>query len=232
MLIIMMLIDLGNTNAKIYTNGKVIKVATNQIYDYLTDERDIYLCSVVPSITSIIKDEYPNVKIIDNKHYKYMFVNSDKLMTKGVDRLIAAYGAVQTISKKVLVVDIGSCVTLDLVEGSNYIAGLIYPGFQMLENLLNEKIEQLPKGKYDEESIATDNQIYWANIYGFVGALNGMISNLLEEDCVIVFTGGSVLKFKEEYNLDLLEELKEYNPIYIPDLIKIGMEKYIKKSEF
>lgn len=228
----MILIDLGNTNAKIYMNGEVIKVATNQIYDYLTNARDVYLCSVVPSITSVIEDEYPDVKIIDNKHYKYMFENSELLGTKGVDRLIAAYGAIQTISKKVLVVDIGSCVTLDLVEENKYIAGLIYPGFQMLENLLDEKIEQLPKAKYSEQQIATDNQIYWANIYGFVGALNGMISNLINEDCKVVFTGGSVLKFKEEYNLDLLEVLNEYKPIYIPNLIKIGMEEYIRKSKF
>lgn len=228
----MRLIDLGNTNAKIYTNDEVIKVATHQIYDYLDSEEQIYLCSVVPKVTSVIEKEYPNVNIIDNKHYKNMFENSSQLMTKGVDRLIAAYGAVNTVSEKVLVVDIGSCVTLDLVEGSKYISGLIYPGFQMLENLLEEKIEQLPKAKYGEQKIATDNQIYWANIYGFVGALNSMIDNLITEQSIaVVFTGGSVIKFKEEYDFDLLRELKIYNPIYIPDLIKLGMEQYIEKGK-
>lgn len=229
----MILIDLGNTNAKIYTNSKMKKIATSEILKYLNSiDEEVLLCSVVPEYSKQIIEKYPNVELITSSDYHKMFDNDGKLDSKGADRIIAAYGAVKLISSKVVVVDIGTCVTVDVVDNRSYLSGFIYPGFLMIENLLDEKISQLPKPEYSETAINTTNQIYWANLYGFIGSLDKLIEvSIVDNDYQVVLTGGSVLKLKEEYNIDILVHLSKYNPVYIDDLIKKGLEIYVKENQ-
>lgn len=228
----MILIDLGNTNAKIFKADQVIKIASCEIFDYLDSYKNqkVLISSVVPSLTDRIKCAYPTVEFIESDMYHLMFDSAEQLASKGADRVIAAFGAVKLWGPRVVVCDIGTCVTLDVVADRRYISGLIYPGFVMLENLLNDKIEQLPKPEAGSGCVNTANQIYWANLYGFIGALSNMIEQSMSSGFQLVITGGSVLKLKEEYGLDILEELAKYRPIYSRELIKIGMEAYIKEK--
>lgn len=229
----MILIDLGNTNAKIYAGSKMRKIATSKILNYLDSvDEDVLLCSVVPEYSKQIIDKYPNVKLLTSSDYNKMFDNDGQLDSKGADRIIAAYGAVKLVNPKVVVVDIGTCVTVDVVNDRVYLSGFIYPGFLMIENLLDEKINQLPKPEYSDTAIQTANQIYWANLYGFIGSLDKLIEvSRTGNDFQVVLTGGSVLKLKEEYSIDLLVELSKYNPVYIDDLIKSGLEIYVKENQ-
>lgn len=222
----MILIDLGNTNAKIFDGEKITKIATSQIIDYLQSiTGQVLLCSVVPRYNQQITNMFPNARLITNKDYQLMFNNENhKLDTKGADRIVAAYSAVLKYGPKVVVVDIGTCVTIDVCDNDEYQAGLIYPGFVMVENLLNEKIEQLPKGERSETLISTSSQIYYASIYGFIGALQNMIKQLRpNNDYKIIVTGGSVAKFEEEYNIDLLAELGFDQLYFEKSLIKDGL---------
>lgn len=230
----MILIDLGNTNAKIYFEDKMKKIATNDIFEYLdTTSSPVLLCSVVPKLTEVIASRYPNVQIIEKEDYNTMFDNQGQLDSKGADRIIAAFAAVKLYGPKVVVVDIGTCVTVDVVNERKYLSGLIYPGFLMLENILDEKVSQLPKPKAGSSSIATANQIYFANIYGFIGSIDKMIEMSMPDTDIgykLVVTGGSVLKLNEEYGVDILDHLKKYKPIDCRNLIKLGMEYYIKEK--
>ncbi len=227
----MIVIDLGNTNAKIYNQDKVTKIATSQIIDYLqTTTEEVLLCSVVPRYNKQITTMFPNVRLITKDDYKLMFNNDDQMLdTKGADRIVAAYSAVINYGPQVVVVDIGTCVTIDVCDGNQYQAGLIYPGFVMVENLLNEKIEQLPKGEYDSTLVSTSSQIYHASIYGFIGALQNMIKQVRpSSDYKIIVTGGSIAKFSEEYNIDLLTELGFDQVHYQKELIKDGLISFNK----
>lgn len=230
----MILIDLGNTDAKIFNGDqKVLNIPSANLYDYLEtmQEEQIVICSVVPKLDKQISERYPNVQFINASNYGLMFNNEGQLDSKGADRIIAGYGAVQNFGSKVVVCDIGTCVTVDVIDGREYKGGLIYPGFAMLENLLDEKIDQLPKAKYAISKIETANQIYWANLYGFSGALYKLIEKAMpSEEYQLIITGGSVIRLKEEYNLDLLEELEIFTPIYKPLLIKLGLEAYLKTA--
>ncbi len=224
----MKLIDLGNSNGKIFSGDSLEKIATDKIIDYLkTIDEEVILCSVVPRYNSIIASQFPNVRLITNQDYKLMFDNDAlELETKGADRMIAAFAAVTSYGPNVVVIDIGTCVTYDVVSNRNYIGGLIYPGFAMLENILSDKIVQLPKGKYDGGAISTDSQIYLASLYGFVGALQNMLKQMIPNDSYqVVVTGGSIAKFKEEYNFDLLKAL-EVDAIYDSELIKTGLIRF------
>lgn len=228
----MILIDLGNTNAKVYhDNDQPIKIASECLVEYLNDYRQqkVLICSVVPRIAQKVAKEYPDIEFVDASNYHLMFDNSEQLATKGADRIIADFGAVSKYGAKVVVCDIGSCVTIDTIDNRNYIQGFIYPGFAMIENLLNEKIEQLPHPKAGKSLINTDNQIYSANIYGFIGALHKLIEQSMPScEYRLVITGGSVLKLKEEYDVDLLSQLQQFNPYFEPHLIKNGLDQYLK----
>lgn len=221
----MKLIDLGNSNAKIFEGSSITKICTDQIIDYLEQTtEEVLLCSVVPRYNKIIKERFPNVKIVSNKDYKKMFDNeSEQLATKGADRMVAAFGAVGLYGPNVVVIDVGTCVTFDVIANRVYQDGLIYPGFAMLENLLSEKIEQLPLGQKSSDRIATASQIYSASVLGFIGALNNMTAAMIpDESYKVVVTGGSILKLQEEYGVDLLAYLG-VGATYEPELIKLGL---------
>lgn len=229
----MVLIDLGNTNAKVFDGSKVTKLASCEVWGYLSKYADqaVIISSVVPSLTSKIKASYPNVQFVEPADYQLMFNDNGQLASKGADRIIASFGAVKLFGPKVVVCDIGTCVTLDVIADRRYISGFIYPGFIMLENLLTQKIEQLPTPEAGLDCVSTANQIYWANIYGFIGALVKLVEvAMAAEDYQLVITGGSVLKFKEEYGIDIVDHLKQYNPVYHQQLIKVGLEYYIKEK--
>lgn len=221
----MILIDLGNTHAKIYQNRQKININSNDIFEYLAKvDQPILLCSVVPRLNQQISERYPNVRIISSQDYSLIFDNYRKLETKGADRIVAALAALKLYGSKIIVVDIGTCVTIDVVSSRNYQSGFIYPGFAMLENLLSEKIDQLSQPIHSQEKIGTASQIYWANIYGFVGAIKAMIEKTnVDSTYQLVLTGGSIAKFKEEYNLDIIDELKQFRPIYNQDLVYTGL---------
>jgi type III pantothenate kinase len=66
--------------------------------------------------------------------------------TLGLDRIAAAIGAWSMVEKKpVLSIDLGSCITFDLVDQSGvYLGGAISPGLAMRARAMNEFTERLP----------------------------------------------------------------------------------------
>ncbi len=221
----MILIDLGNSCTKIYDEKNELKLSNEQLFNYLdTTKEGVLLCSVVPKMTNEISQKYKNVINIDYSFYNEMFNNQDqKLNSKGADRIITAYAAKEMIQEKVIVVDVGTCVTIDIVFGRDYLGGFIYPGFSMIENILYKNIDQLPLAKNNNDTISTESQIYNANITGFVGAIDKMIGTVYTQDYQVVFTGGTINKLMEENNVDLIDQLAHYNPKYVPTLMKDGL---------
>lgn len=220
----MKLIDLGNSVVKVYDQG-VSSFSTANFEEYLktTDER-LLISSVAVRFNDLIKS-YANTRLITSSDYKLMFDDPNQLLeSKGADRLISAFGAVAKYQEKVIVVDVGTCLTIDIVDNRNYKSGFIYPGFTMLENILSEKIIQLPKPSKQDEKISTESQIYYANVYGFIGSIKEMIARVYESDYKLVLTGGSVAMLLEEHDIDLCSELKNYNPTYDPNLIFEGLQ--------
>lgn len=225
----MIRIDLGNSSCKIY-DKQVVKIATDEIFQYLDQtQQPIIMCSVVPRLHQRI-GEYSNVKLITNSDYHLMFDDPEKeLQTKGADRIIASYSAVCKYQPKVIVVDIGTCVTIDVVDNRKYISGLIYPGFEMLETVATDKISQLPAPVCSDSLIDTASQLYWANIYGFIGAVKNLIASQFDRSYQVVVTGGTISLLKEQYNTDLISELIEFDPIYDANLIADGLDFLSRK---
>ncbi len=223
----MILIDLGNTKAKIFAD-QITQIESSEIFEFLNNTiEDVLICSVVPKYNHQLS-QYSNVRLITSADYQLMF-EAERLTSKGADRIIAGYGAIKKYGKQVVVVDIGTCVTIDVLDERNYISGFIFPGFSMLENVLATNIDQLPTAKYGSEAILTENQIYWANIYGFIGAVKNLIAMaVVDSSFKVIITGGTVAKLLEEHKIDLIAELAEFKPTYDQNLIQSGMVEFNK----
>lgn len=170
---------------------------------YREDIKAILISSVVPQIEDRIKDVFYEIFRI-----KPLFINRDinipiKINYKkpeevGADRLLNAFSASRKIKPPLIVVDLGTAVTFDIVnDAGEYEGGLIFPGIESSIDCLFKKAAKLPKinfketegvvGKTTEESITSG--IFW----GYVSLIDGIvdkIENYYKKPFKVVITGG------------------------------------------
>jgi type III pantothenate kinase len=145
--------------------------------------------------------------------------------TLGYDRLAAAVGA-NTIfpGSNVLVIDIGSAITIDFVNHMNeYTGGNISPGMSVRYKALNKYTANLPLKEPCEDfelfGSDTDSAIINGVQNGILFELAGYINRLNEtiKDLKVMITGGDadffVKKLKNPIFVDLNLTLKGLNKI-------------------
>lgn len=233
-------IDIGNSYAKITDDfDNFVVLETENIIEWLSDkdEDNVILCSVAFEITNKISKLYPNIKIIDTQYYdKLIEIDNDSLYKKGSDRIVTGFAALNKYSKNIIVVDMGTCVTVDVYINSKYKSGFIYPGLEILRVALNERVQHLPlvvnTSVTSSDIIDTNDQIFWGNIYGMIGAINQFIKYELEkynEEINIILTGGTIKAFNEFLNDSKIEDLFNFNYKIDEKLIFDGL-KMISKN--
>lgn len=121
----------------------------------------------------------------------------------GIDRWINAYAAKKLYGVPVIVVDIGTATTFDVVDAKQvYKGGVIIPGVKLMLSSLyslsasipNIKIEASPKIIGDDTQSAVQSGLYW----GYKGMLEGVLKQLSKElgsGVKIIFTGGGAELF-------------------------------------
>ena len=233
-------VDLGNTTAKYYLfhRGKLLKV---QSFTGLkvSDLRKIFRNPVQNSILCSVIEEDQEIKNYLKKSSK-LFVLSPSIRlpiaikyktpkTLGKDRIAAAVGAAKLYPRQnVLVIDAGTCIKYDFVNGKGeYFGGSISPGLKMRFNALHDYTSKLPLinpkafkkliGQTTEESILTGVQ------QGMINEMNGFVQLYATKykNLKIVLTGGDSQHFRRLVNFDLfsqpyltgigLNEILEYN---------------------
>lgn len=116
----------------------------------------------------------------------------------GIDRLINALEAFETLKSACIVVDFGTAITFDVVsKRGDYMGGLIAPGVELTLNALYEKTSLLPHirltpprnliGKTTEESIRA------GCAYGLAALCDGILSKLMKHPrgpYRVISTGG------------------------------------------
>ena len=121
----------------------------------------------------------------------------------GADRLVSAYSATRMFSARALiVVDFGTATTLDCIQGSNYLGGLICPGVlssiralgtqtaKLPQVSLNRTKEDVPEIKIGE---STRESLENGLLFGFASMIQGLSSRLKDiigRESRVVATGG------------------------------------------
>lgn len=125
-------------------------------------------------------------------------LNYATLHTLGNDRIAAAVGAhAQFRQKNVLVIDAGTCITVDLVDKAGvYQGGTIAPGFQMKLNAMHHFTGKLPQLTLETETELLGKSTKDCMLSGAINftwlEIDAVIQRYKEnyEDLSVVLTGG------------------------------------------
>jgi len=173
-------------------------------------------------LSSVRKRDYALLEYLD-KNFRISVELSDKTpvpiknlygspATLGYDRLAAVVGA-NTIfpDTNVLVIDIGSAITVDFINNKNeFSGGNISPGMMMRFRALNEFTANLPlEYPHDNSEFMgsdTPGAIISGVQNGIIFELEGYIRQLSEreETLKVIFTGGDAAFFAEKINFQML----------------------------
>jgi type III pantothenate kinase len=129
----------------------------------------------------------------------FPFVNGyETPQTLGIDRMVLAAGATLLFpGQNRLVVDAGTCVTLDFInENDTYLGGAIAPGLQLRYKALHDFTAKLPllslESPEDVIGKSTAESIHSGVVNGLVYEIDGFIDQyrVLYSNFIIILTGG------------------------------------------
>lgn len=210
-------IDIGNTTigfAVINKSGRIefesiidtdakinrIKAVVAKILKAQVISRTI-ICSVVPkaskTLEDILKKSVPVALIGRDIHVPIKNKYEDPKQV-GQDRLVGAYGAMKIYGCPLIVVDLGTAITFDVISPKGeYLGGAIVPGIRLSAESLFLKTALLPRieiqaprhiiGRTTQESMLS------GLFYGYGSLCKGMIdllSSKVSMRAKVVMTGG------------------------------------------
>ena len=219
-------IDIGNTTVEIgfvnsLTDIKSFKVSSESqksIDDWLftlfnafsliniekTDIKKVLIASTVPILEDKIAlavEKFLNIKpVILGQNFKIPIKNRYRKPEEvGIDRLLNGYAGIKLYNPPLIVVDLGTAITFDVVNVyGEYEGGAIFPGINASIEALFSKTAKLPKvnlknvenviGKTTKESIQS------GLFFGYLSLIDGMINKINEESGYkhnVILTGGN-----------------------------------------
>lgn len=202
----LLLLDIGNTHTHVaLAAGKRIYQTTNlptaawrrgrmanQLLRHVGESRakdiaGIAFCSVVPAATAMAGRDLRRVWgktpfQLNHETAVGLGIDYPKPRTIGADRLANALAARHIYGGPVVVVDFGTAVTFDVVNGrGNYVGGIIAPGLAAMTGYLHEKTALLPKIKIREVSAIVGKSTEQAMLIGAVHGYRGLIRELIQK---------------------------------------------------
>jgi type III pantothenate kinase len=140
----------------------------------------------------------------------------------GEDRLLNAAAAYDTLKQACVVVDAGTAITVDFIDGAGTVhGGAIAPGARMMLASLHRETAQLPEVELTRPEEAIGHNTAEAMRSGVLYGLRGLVRELTEQYAeaagaypMVVATGGDAELLFEGY--DLVERI-------VPDLALLGL---------
>lgn len=220
-------IDVGNTNTVfgIYRGEKLLgsfRLSTTadrtsdelgmQILQYYSfrglkpSETDaVIIASVVPPImhtlVNAIRKYIGVMPLVVGKDVDTGLENRyDNPKEVGIDRLVNAVSAIKKYGTPLIIIDIGTATTFDVISKDGaYMGGAIFPGIRVAMEALFMKASKLPRVDIvrPEQAIGTSTvkSMQSGAVRGYAGAINGIVEEMLPEiedaqNCTIIATGG------------------------------------------
>lgn len=155
------IIDIGNTHSKIVkiVSGELVQSASfssRSIPDWALNEytgRAIIIVSVVPAKTkeaekAVKKLTGTDPYIVCHDHFKSIKSKYLNICELGLDRLCNIAYAVKYHKRNTVVIDLGSAVTFEIINGrSEFEGGMILPGIKLQYEALAKNTALLPELK-------------------------------------------------------------------------------------
>ena len=231
-------IDLGNTYAKtgLFSKGKLVKTNWKLSYPELVN----YVQSIHPQrimVSSVsyseeqLKDEFskitPNIYLLKSTTPVPLTKRYDTPETLGADRVAAAVGAKVLYPKNnCLVIDMGTCITYDLVDAEdNFHGGIISPGVRMRFKAMNTFTKRLPL--LEPEPIptligkSTNHAMQSGVMNGLLAEINGLVEayDKVLTNINVIFCGGDASYFANRI---------KYPNFVVPELVLIGLNRILE----
>ena len=192
------------------------------------------ICSVVPEITNSVSEATSrfiskDVLTVGPGVKTGLKVNIDNPKELGPDRIANSIGGYSKASSEVIVVDLGTATTFDIVNTKKeYLGGSIAPGIKISLDALTSKTSSLKSVELETPKNVIGKNTYEAIQSGLILGHTSMIDSMIEKIILesglkpkIFITGGlgKVIqpllniksKFEEDLTLDGLEEIYKLN---------------------
>jgi len=198
-----LLLDIGNTNTHLgLANARrVVKQAEIPTAAWLDGTaarlaarfvgrarlKGAALCSVVPSATPVVRQVVRRLWPVQcleltPETLRGVGIDYPRPRTIGPDRLANAVAARERFGAPVVVVDFGTAVTFDVVNGAgNYVGGIIAPGLAAMTDYLHEKTALLPRIRIREIKSPIGKSTEQAMLVGAVHGYGGLVRELIGE---------------------------------------------------
>ena len=218
-------IDIGNTNVTIGVFEKErlrhtwrMATASNKMPDEYavfllnafgnqglkpTDINGVVMCSTVPPLVIIFTEmlqRYFNAQpmVVGPGIKTGVRIRMDNPREVGPDRIANTVAAHHLYEGPVIVVDVGTATTFDIVTGEgDYIGGVIAPGITLAAEALFSRTAALPRIELvaPRQAIGqnTVSAMQSGIVFGYVGLIEGIIERIqreLGEKATVVATGG------------------------------------------
>jgi len=225
-----LVMDLGNTRWKmgLIENGNVFKVSSYEypvlkviIQEFIQNNYPdgTSVISVNPSMENFMPLAFlPNIYFLDKENTP---LNIDYKGMLGPDRIADALGGIKKYGFPLIILDMGSAVTVDLVDSNGvFKGGTIFPGIRWQIDALNKFTGLIKDIKfsihYDIPGNDTSTSVNGGVLFSIIGGVKEIIKKYKEKELnpKLIITGGDG------------EIIKEYIPdaFFEPHLTMIGGE--------
>ena len=218
-------IDIGNTNLVIgcIKDDKILfkaRIATDRLRTsdqygveiknmmeaygvQLTDIDDCIISSVVPPVfnsvrTGVIKILGKQPMVVGPGLKTGLYIHMDVPSQVGSDRIVIAVAALAEYTAPLILMDLGTATTIEVVAPDNvYLGGIIFPGVRVSLDALTSRTSQLPGISLDKpKQVIGKNTVDCMRsgmMYGTAAMLDGLVDRIEEElghTSTIIATGG------------------------------------------
>ncbi|MBQ2618369.1 MAG: type III pantothenate kinase [Fretibacterium sp.] len=165
--------------------------------------RDCIISSVVPPVFNAVRNGVCKLigrepLVVEPGLKTGLELHTDSPAQVGADRVVIAVAALRKYAAPLILIDMGTATTMDVVEPENrYLGGVIIPGVRISLDALTGRTAQLPGINLDRPAkVVNTNTVDCMRsgiMYGAASMVDGMIDRIREErglDYTVVATGG------------------------------------------
>lgn len=198
----------------------------------------IAISSSVPSATSALREmvqrwfPIPTV-VIEPGVRTGMPILYDNPKEVGADRIANAVGALDLFEAPLIVVDLGTATTFDVISGAGeYLGGAITPGIEIATDALFSHAAALRRVELVEPrhviGKSTVESIQSGVIYGYAGLVDGLCRRIKDElgEATVVATGGLATVIRP-----LSREIDHHEPWLTLHGLRLVFERNVERTE-